>query len=263
MEIFLYTCSFLSGIIIGSFLNVCIYRIPRGISIVKPRSACPACGKTLTAFELVPLVGYLALRGKCSSCRARIPAWHAFVELLCGVLWVLLMRRFMLSYQFFCYAALCSIFLAIFFIDLQWMRIPNVLVGCAMLPASAVCIAYAFFLTAPERFRSAYNSIDRIEPLLGLIPCAGFLAIYIITAKARGGEGAIGMGDIKLLIPAGLALGLRQCLFAVFIAVMLGGLAGAVLIISGKKKRKDPIPFGPFIVAGVYAAIFIPVTYLI
>ena len=263
MELFGYTVAFAFGAVIGSFLNVCIYRIPRNISIVAPRSACPACGKTLTAVELIPLISYVFLRGKCASCRARIPPRYALAELLCGALWVALLWKLTFSFEFICYALLCSIFLAIFFIDLEWMRIPNVLVICAIIPAVALYIRYALFLTPPERFRSIYNSVGGAEPLLGLIPGAVFLIIYIVTALFRGGEGAIGMGDIKLLIPMGVALGLRQNLLAVFIAIMLGGLTGAALIISGKKTRKDPIPFGPFLIAGAYAAIFIPVSIIL
>ena len=258
-----YICVFAFGAAAGSFIDVCVYRIPRNISIIRPRSYCPACGKTLTARELIPLVSYIILRGKCASCDAPIHLRHTLSELICGFIWIALLWKFSFSFQFVCYAALCSIFIAIFFIDLYWMRIPNILVVCAIAPAFALCVRYVFFLSPPERFRSAYNSINGAEPLLGMIPCALFLIIYIVSALTRGGEGAVGMGDIKLLIPMGAALGLRQNLLAVFIAIMLGGLTGVALIISGKKSRKDPIPFGPFLVAGAVAAIIIPVSYII
>ena len=266
-----YILTFVFGSIIGSFLNVCVYRMPRGLSVVAPRSACPSCGARLGAAELIPIASYILLRGKCSHCRSRIPPRYPLIEFLCGALWAALLYRFGKAarpsgslplefppFEFICYAALCSVLLAVFFIDVEWLRIPNALTAASMVPASAALVRYVFLLDPPGRFRSAYASVNPAAPFLGLAPCAFFIAVYLITAVfSKGGGAAIGMGDIKLLIPVGLALGLWQCLFAIFAAVTLGGVAGIVLIASGVKKRKDPIPFGPFIVAGFIAALFI------
>ena len=259
-SIILCICAFVFGAIIGSFINVCVYRIPRGISVVKPRSFCPACGASLIFIDMIPLASYIIKLGKCSSCGTRISVRYLMIEFLCGALWAAHFWVFGFSFQFVCYAALCSILLAIFFIDIEWMRIPNILVICAMLPALAALARYSLFLSPPERFRSIYGSIGGADPLLGLLPCAAFIIIYIVTALLRGGQGGVGIGDIKLLAPIGLALGLRQSLLAAFISVMLGGLTGLVLIASGIKTRKDPIPFGPFIVVGAVVAVFIPVS---
>jgi len=109
---------------------------------------------------------------------------------------------------------------------------------------------------------SLYESLGVAEPLLGLIPASLFFAIYLASASMGKGKAAIGMGDVKLLVPVGLALGMRQGLFAAFVAVALGGITGIVLLASGIKNRKDPIPFGPFIVVGTYAAVFIPLSAL-
>lgn len=240
-------------------MNVCIYRIPRGLSIVSPGSACPACGSRLRARELIPLASYLALRGKCSSCGARISPRYPVVELLCGALWAALFYKFSLSLPFFCYATLCSILLAVVFIDLEFMRIPNALVACALAPALVAALKHVFFSSGAERFAGAYGSLNAAEPLLGLIPCAFFLCVFIVSAIAGGGAAAVGMGDIKLLVPIGIALGLKRGALALFIAVLCGGLTGVALMAFGIKKRKDPIPFGPFLVIGVYAAIFLPI----
>lgn len=261
--LFPYIVTYILGAITGSFLNVCIYRLPRGISIVKPRSACPACSAQIKARELIPLVSYLFLRGRCSSCGAKIPVRYPLVEFLCGALWIAAFWKFALSFQFVFYALIISILLAVFFIDLEWMRIPNKLVLSALIPAAALSVRYAFFLSAPERFRSAYGGIDAAAPLLGLIPAAFFLLIYAVTSAFGKGRGSIGMGDIKLLIPAGLALGLRQCALAVFVAVMLGGATGVLLLATGRKTRKDPIPFGPFLTAGIIFAIFVPLSAIV
>jgi len=207
---------------------------------------------------LIPIISWFFLLGKCSSCRARISPRYPLTEFLNGAIWAALFWRIPFSFELVSYAALCSVLLAVFFIDLDYMRIPNALVLCAMVPALALSVRYAFFLSGPGRFRSVYNSVDAAAPLLGLAPSAFFLAVYMVTSAFSRGKNAIGMGDIKLLIPAGFALGLRQCAFAAFIGILLGGAVGAVLLITGIKKRKDPIPFGPFLVTGVIAAIFIP-----
>jgi len=211
---------------------------------------------------LIPLLSFIILRGKCASCHKRIPARYPAVEAVCGALWAAMYWRFAVSFQFICYALLGTILIAVFFIDLEWMRIPNRLVLCAIVPSAAAALRYAFILAPPERFRSLYNGVHAAEPLLGLIPCAFFLLIYIITSAAGGGKSAVGMGDVKLLLPAGLALGLRLCAFAVFIAVILGGVTGAALILTKRKTKKDPIPFGPFLVFGVLAAVIFPYQFL-
>ena len=256
---FVYATVFLFGLAAGSFVNVCIYRIPKGVSILAPRSACPACGEALKPQELIPVISYIALRGRCSRCRARISILYPIVELMCGLLWAALFSRFSASFQFAVYAPFCTVLLAVPFIDFRTMRIPNGLVVAALFPAAAAAVKFIAFSSGPERFRSVYGSMDWSSPLLGLLPCAAFLLISIVSAAIGKGKAAIGMGDVKLLIPAGLALGLRQCLLAVFVAVTLGGAAGIILLATGVKKRKDPIPFGPFLVAGIYAAFFLTV----
>lgn len=258
-----YACVFLFGIIAGSFVNVCVYRIPRDISIVRPRSRCPSCGAAIKPRELIPIVSFIFLRGKCSSCRAAISARYPIIEIICGILSAALLNRFGLSFRFACYAILCLILTAVFFIDLEWMRIPNALVISALIPACAAWAEFMFFLTPPERFRSVYASVNGAAPLLGLIPCAAFLLIYTVSLLAGKSGNAIGLGDVKLLIPTGLALGLRQIALAVFISIIMGGVAGAALLITRVKNRKDPIPFGPFIVVGVIAAIFMQTTLFI
>jgi leader peptidase (prepilin peptidase)/N-methyltransferase len=247
------------GAVIGSFLNVCVYRIPRDMSIVSPRSHCPACGTVLKASELVPLVSYAALRGRCGTCRERIPLRDPLVEALCGALWAFLFLRYGFSFSFFCDAVFFSILLAVFFIDVEWLRIPNPLVLCAMLPAAAAFGRHA--LASPLlRLRGGYQSAHPLAPLLGLIPGAAlFLLIYLCALLIYRNNRVIGMGDIKLMIPVGLRLGLWQCLLAVFLAVSLGALTGIVLILAGKKKRRDPIQFGPFIVIGAFAAPLLPI----
>jgi leader peptidase (prepilin peptidase)/N-methyltransferase len=297
-----YAAVFAFGTFIGSFLNVCVYRLPRGMSVARPRSFCPRCSRTLSPAQLVPLASYFAGGGKCAFCGEPIPARYPAVEFLCGILWAGMFRMFALSFHFFCYSAFFSILLAVFFIDLEWYIIPNSLVLAAMVPAVAAFLRHAVAVSAlaggadsagvgaaaggtaggamagaaaagaaaagsaaggalrrnaaAYMLTSPYASANPLAPLLGLIPGAAFfLAVYVIALALFKSDRAIGMGDIKLFIPVGLILGLRLCLAAVFASVFLGGLCGGVLILAGKKTKKDSIPLGPFIAIGALFAL--------
>ena len=255
IPILLFT--FLCGTMIGSFLNVCIYRIPLGISIVFPRSRCPKCSHTLSLPELLPLIGFFLYRGHCRYCQDAVSPRYPLVELLSGFLWALLFYRFQVSFSFLCYAAFFSILLIVAFIDMQFYIIPNVLVLAALVPAAIAVVAHQFWPLA------LYHDPRPLSPLLGLIPGSlFFLAIHLLSALFRRGGQSIGMGDIKLFIPIGLILGFWQCVLAVFLAVLSGGLIGSLLLLLKKKKRKDRIPFGPFIVFGSLIALLIPISDL-
>jgi leader peptidase (prepilin peptidase)/N-methyltransferase len=243
---------FVFGLLIGSFLNVCVYRIPRGLSVVAPRSFCPACARPLDVLSLIPLAGYFLRGGRCRYCRAKISPRYPAVELLSGVLWAGLWHFFGLSVLFWCYGALFSVLLAVFFIDAEWLIIPNGLVLAAMLPAAVLVLRHLF------RPVWIYGSAHPLAPFLGLIPgTVFFLVVYIAARVVYKSDRAIGMGDVKLFIPIGLSLGFRVCLLAVVLSVCLGGLTGIVLMLTRKKSRKDAIPMGPFIVIGAAAALLI------
>ncbi len=247
----LYIIIFMLGLIIGSFVNVLIYRIPEGKSIVSPPSACTGCGTRLTVIDLVPVFSYVFLKGKCRHCGSRISPRYPFVELLEAVIFIILFSKYGFTVPFFAYAYLMMILTAIFFIDIDHRIIPNGLV------LAGLAGGFLFFI---------YNCFDPMiwifgdgkwwTPLAGLLPGSCFLLLVaILGSLIYRTEDAMGMGDVKLMAPIGLFLGWKLCIAALFSSIMLGGVISIILMLTGIKKRKDTIAFGPFIVAGAFVTI--------
>lgn len=233
-----YLLIFISGTIIGSFLNVCIYRIPLGKSIVFPGSHCIKCGGRLKARHLIPVISYILLGGKCSYCNAKISARYPLVELLTGFLYTVLFVKFYWTLYFFKYAFLVSLLLIISFIDLQIQIIPNGLVLWGL----AMGLIFAL--------------IDKYYPFTGYFLGAliGGGLFLLIALLSRGGMGG---GDVKLMFFLGLFLGWEKTLLTLFLSFVSGGFFAFSVLILGLKRRKDPIPFGPFInTAAITAVIF-------
>lgn len=222
----------IAGLAIGSFLNVVIYRLPRGESVVAPRSRCPSCGHQLSGIENVPVLSWLALRGKCKTCRAPISPRYPLVELATGLLFVAVVwiawddaARIALG------LILVTALIPITFIDLEFRRVPNLITGPA---AIALIIAgTALDLSGqPERLLAA------------AIVVAPFLLLSLVMS------GHMGMGDVKLMGVLGLALG-RALAPALFIAFLVGTVVGLGLMAKhGMKARKTAVPFGPFLALG-------------
>lgn len=225
------------GLLIGSFLNVVICRLPRGESVVFPPSRCPRCGGRLSPWDLIPVFSYLWLRGKCKHCGTAISPRYPLVEILTGGLFAAAYAAFgwqplLLKHLFF-----LALLVAVTFIDLEHYLIPNRLV-IAGLVGGVLINLYTRDLTL-------------LSAALGaLVPAAFFLFLALVS---RGGMGG---GDIKLAAVMGLFLGWPQVLPAVFLAALAGGLVGGVLLVTGRKKRKDPIPFGPFLALGSILMVF-------
>jgi len=244
MDIFLLILCFIIGAVMGSFYNVVIYRVPEKKSIVKHRSSCGSCGTVLKPVDLVPIFSYLFLRGKCRYCKQRISIQYPFVELITGLLFVLLYFKFSLSIEFLFSAYLVSILIIVFFIDLKHLIIPNGLVIAALIGGLALFVVRFFYTDSIIGNAPWYGS------LLGAVIPSGFLLLVAIFGYfAYKGE-AMGMGDVKILIPIGLFLGLELSVLALFLSMFVGGITGLILIITGIKDRKSQIPFGPFIVIG-------------
>lgn len=246
---------FLTGIVVGSFLNVCIYRLPLGLSIAKGFSACPECKARLTAADLVPLFSYIALRGKCRRCGCRISPVYPLVEAATGALYVLLYIKFGLSCDLPVYAALVSLLIVIAMIDYRHMIIPNglviagLIVGAGKLTASIFTDAFdAHILTGMPAGWPLY--------LVGLAAGALPLLLIALFCGLALKKEAIGGGDIKLMAFAGLIIGWVLVIPAYLIGIITGALAGAILMAAGKKKRGDEIPFGPFLCFGILVSIF-------
>lgn len=238
------------GAVIGSFLNVCIYRIPQEESIVKPPSHCMACSSRLKVLDLIPVLSYLFLRGRCRYCAVKISPRYAFVEVLTAIIFILCFWKYGISIEFVASVFLLSILIAVFFTDLDHKIIPNeyVIIG---LSGGTLLFLYNLFNRV-----SFYGDRYWYSPLLGVAVGSGFLILVAITGYLvyRSDE-AMGMGDIKIMAPIGLFLGWKLSVVTLLTAVLLGGLVSIVLLLFKVVNRKDTVPFGPFIVTGAFVAL--------
>lgn len=252
MMIFYYLMVIATGLLIGSFLNVCIYRIPREESVIKPPSHCMNCGNRLTAIDLVPVLSYLLLRGKCRHCKVKISPRYALVEGLTALTFVLLFAKFGLTMDFFASSYLMSILIAVFFIDLDHMIIPDGLV-IAGLAGGVPLIIYNAFRPGETNVMQIYGDGNWWTPLIGIL--VGFGMLFLVATIGfliyRTDE-AMGGGDIKIFAPIGIFLGWKMTFVAFFLSVVLAGFIGGILILAKIKDRKGTIPFGPFIVIGTF-----------
>jgi leader peptidase (prepilin peptidase)/N-methyltransferase len=238
---------FLLGAVFGSFLNVCIYRLPRRESVLWPGSSCPYCKSRIPLWLNLPIVSYLFLRGKCRYCKHPIPITYPLVELMTGVLLALLWRYYGFSSLFLHYAVLTLLLLPITFIDLKHKLILNVLT----FPGMAMGIALSLGL--------GLKSLPQV--LLGMILGGGFLLTVAYAGKWIFKQESMGGGDIKLGAMIGVFIG-PQVLIALFLAFFLALPVIAVGMSSGRLRLGSAVPFGPFIaLATVVIICFGPALY--
>ncbi|WP_214846733.1 A24 family peptidase [Exiguobacterium sp. s193] len=222
---------FIIGMLITSFTNVVGLRIPLGESIVRPRSHCPNCGHVLGPLELTPVIGYLALRGKCRDCKQPISAKYPALELLGGVLYAYAFYQFGWSMQFVLTLILTSLLFILVMSDLAYMLVPNKIL-LFFLPISLI----VRYLSPLENW---YN------PIIGGI--VGFGLLFVIFLASRQGMGA---GDVKLFGLLGIFLGPLDVVIALFVSAFVGSLIGLTLLGLKRIERKQPIPFVPSIAIG-------------
>lgn len=221
----------LLGLAISSFLNVCIDRLPERESIVSPPSHCPACGRRLAPFDLIPLLSFILLRGRCRYCGAPIPWRVLLVESTTGLLFVLLWHRYGFSSWLLLATLYTCFFIVIFFIDIEHQLV----LDRVIYPAIVVAL-----LAIP--FAPGHSAKELL--LGGLI---GFVLLFLIVFAYPAG---MGMGDVKLATFVGLVVGFPSVFVALLLSFVAGGLVGGGLLLTGLKGRKDPIPFAPFLVTG-------------
>lgn len=229
---------FLLGILIGSFLNVCIYRLPRGESIAFPPSHCPQCGKNIKYRDLVPVASYLILRGRCRFCKSVIPARYPFVETLTGALFLVTYFKFGFGISFLKNAVFLSILLVVAFIDSEYSIIPGKLMIFGL--AAGIILNIVGYKSNGYMLDYLYGSL------------LGGGVIFLIVALT----GGMGGGDIQIMAVAGLFLGLWNTLLTLILSFIIGAGAGITLIILKKKNRRDYIPFGPWISVSAFIALF-------
>jgi len=226
----------LLGLAVGSFLNVCIDRLPRGGSVLNPPSHCPTCQRRLAARDLIPVFSYLWLRGRCRYCRASIPGRLLGVELATAAIFALLYRHAGLTPELGVLAFYAGIFIIVFVIDLEHGLILN----RVLYVGAAAALLFALFLPQPYLIRWVVGGVANAA-IGGVI---GFVVFLVIALASRGG---MGWGDVKLAALVGLATGFPLVFVAVIMAALLGGVVAVVLLATKKRGRKQAIPFGPFL----------------
>ena len=231
--------AFIFGAAIGSFLNVCIFRLPAETSIVKPRSQCPYCQHPIRNVDNIPLISFIVLRGKCRDCGGKISWRYPLVELITAALALLLFLKFGLTLKFLTFFIFTAVLIVITFIDLEHQIIPDILT----LPGIPIFFLAAIFLV----------KIPWMEALIGLLIGGGVLFaiafVYELLTKREG----MGGGDIKLLAMIGGFLGWKSLIFILLFSSFSGAIVGITAMIIKKQDMKYAIPFGPFLSAAAVA----------
>jgi leader peptidase (prepilin peptidase)/N-methyltransferase len=232
----------LFGLILGSFLNVCIYRIPIKESVIRPRSHCPYCGDNLRLLDLIPVLSYISLKGKCRYCKHPISAVYPMVEILSALFLWLIYRYLGLSFKGMFYTILFCILITATFIDWKHRIIPNGLI------LFGVAVGLIFNLLG--------FGIPFLDGLYGFLLGGGSLLLVALLSLLILRKEGMGGGDIKFIGMIGLYLGWRHTLLALILSVYIGGLISLFLLIFKIRKKGDYIPYGPFIALGTLIAMF-------
>lgn len=233
---------FLFGAVVGSFLNVCIYRIPMGMSIVSPPSSCPRCGSRVPFYYNVPILSYIVLGGKCSSCRAPFSARYPFVEALTGLFAAFTFVRFGASVDALIYFVFISALIVITFIDLDLQIIPDVI----SVPGIVLGFAASFVLV----------DLTVLDSAIGLLFGGGILFLIAFGYHRLTGHEGMGGGDIKLLAMIGAFLGWKGVILTLLLSSFAGAIVGGVLMSAFGKGSKYAIPYGPFLAIGALVHLF-------
>lgn len=228
---------FFIGACIFSFLNVVIYRVPKKEGFIKGNSYCPSCGHKLSYPDMIPVLSWIFLRGKCRYCKAKIPAVDTIREAIGGALAIASVLRFGWTGQALTVFAFICILWCIGWVDAQTMEIPDGFI-IAVLAAAVLSVFTMTEVTWPERLIGAFCTSVPLFLITLLIP------------------GAFGGGDIKLLFAAGILLGWKMSLLALFLGILGGGIYGFYLLATKKKGRKEHFAFGPFLCTGIGITVF-------
>ncbi len=241
---------FILGLVLGSFANVCIYRMPRNLSVIKPNSHCTNCNKFIKWYDNIPVISYIILRGKCRNCGSKISFIYPAVELICGLLFLSMYFLFGFSYILFPFCMFVFSLLVITVIDFDFQIIPDEI---------------SFFLIILGLLVSFLNPIlgdtalQRIlNSFLGFLVGGGSLLIVAIIGKWIFGKDAMGGGDIKIMAGVGTFIGWDKVLFSIFIACLLGSIVGIFMMLLKKIGKRQEIPFGPYLAISSFLVLFLP-----
>ena len=253
MDYFPVFAVFVLGLLFGSFLNVCIYRLPRGLSVVTPRSACPQCNRPIAFYDNIPVLSWLILMGRCRICRTPISPRYAIVELLTGLLWVGCYLEFGMSLGLVKWAAFAFLLLGLVFTDAETMLLPDLMT----LPGIGLGLLFAFFVPVNDLVSQLAPGMVSVplssgisahlfsfgDAVLGALAGAGFIyGVGELYYRARGVEG-MGFGDVKLMGMIGAFLGLKLTVFTLFAASIAGSIFGlsTLLIVWMKRTRRRQV----------------------
>ena len=238
----LYLVGFVVGLVVGSFLNVCIVRLPKGRSIIRPGSHCVTCEKAIPWFDNIPLLSFILLRGQCRNCQARISLRYPLIELLNGVGYVAILAKFGMTPSAIVYGVFLSALLVVIWIDLDHLIIPDVI----SLPG----IILGFICAATVLPVGWLNSV------MGILLGGGILWVLAALSPHIFGKEGLGGGDIKFLAMIGAFLGWQPVLLTLFLASVSGSVIGILLLILKVMERGHYIPFGPFLAGGALVSLF-------
>ena len=235
--------AFLFGLAVGSFLNVCIYRIPLGKSIISPPSSCPQCGQKIKYYDNIPLLSYIILSGRCRHCRTFIPLHYPVVEAVTGLLSAALLMKFNLTPQFFLFFFFSASLVAIAFIDLHHKVIPDIL---------SISLLILGFIASLFKL----SEVPWLESLIGILGGGGFFYLVAVLFEKLTGREGMGGGDIKMLAMIGAWAGWRPLPSIILMSSLGGILIGSVSLLLAQKKMRSKIPFGPFLSLGTLLWLF-------
>lgn len=245
---FVLTVLFLFGAVIGSFLNVCIARLPHGVSVIRPGSHCMSCKKPIPFYYNIPVLSYLYLGGKCAFCKTPIAFHHYAVELLTPFVLILCYLFFGAGLQGLISFVFAAALIVVVFIDLEHRIIPDVIT----LPGILFFLLVSFFEV----------SIGWKDALIGILAGGGVLYAFAAGYQLLTGREGMGGGDIKLLAMIGAFLGWQGAVCSLMTGAFMGSIIGVVMMTAKGKDMKYAIPFGPFLSAGAYISLFFGREYL-
>lgn len=243
---------FILGASIGSFLNVVIYRLPQGLSLLYPPSRCPNCQQRLKPYDNVPVLGWLWLKGRCRFCRQPISIRYPLVEAATGLLFVLAFNVFHVPLPAIGYWAFFSWLLALSLIDLDTLTLPNVLTQSGLI----VGLMFQALVGWSQKATIAGLSHQLFVGILGAVVGIWLFDLITIAGSIAFGQTAMGGGDAKLAALMGAWLGWQNLLLASFLACVIGAFIGGGAVAIGWLSRRQPMPFGPFLSLGAVLATF-------
>lgn len=239
LRYFFYPCLLLLGLVVGSFLNVCIWRLPREESIISPISHCPKCNASIRFYDNIPILSYIILRGHCRACGEGISIRYPFIEAFTALIFIVTGWKFGPSWILLPHLFFVVALIIISFIDIDHYIIPSIIT----IPGTVIGFLVSFF---------PFMEVRYLESIIGIVLCVGIFTVIAFAGKLIWKKDALGGGDIELIAMIGAFLGWKGGLMTIFWGSLFGSIWGLILIILKKKAMKDRIPFGPFLCLGAF-----------